>query len=86
MLSRVIIYGLVSLVILLGGYAFYQSRANKSLEVEVKNGEDAIVAYEQLLKIAPRDAVNKERKEMADEKINAIITDSNSISDDTYKL
>ena len=86
MLTKILMGLLLIIIIVFGIYVFYKSIEDTRQEDRIKNGEDAIVAYEQLLKVAPSDAVNKERKERADEEINKIINNGNSIVDNTYKL
>lgn len=86
MLTKVLIIGFILIFLIFSGYVYMKSIEDKIQEDAIKNGEEAIAAYEQLLKVAPSDAVNKERKERADEKINKIINNGNSIVDNTYKL
>ena len=86
MIERIIIYVLATLILLTGGYGYYQSRVNKSLRTENANKADAIAAYEQIIKVIPFSAMISERKETTGETINTIFSDdSNIVPDGIYK-
>ena len=86
MIERAIIYVLVTIIVILGGYGYYSKYKVKSLKEEVIELETENTRLEELLKIKPFEAVNRDRKERANEEINATISNSNSIPDDTYSL
>ena len=85
-LTRAIIGGMAVMVILSGGVALTERWKNKRLTVEVKNQEDAIVAYEQLLKVVPYNALSGEWKGDADEEIRNALDNNDSISNGRKRL
>ncbi len=85
-LTRAIIGGMAVMIILLGGMTVSERWKNKRLSIEVKNKDDAIVAYEQLLKVVPFNALSIEWKGEAGEDINKIINSDNVIHDGIKRL
>ncbi len=86
MIERIIIYILASIIVVLGGYGFYNKYKVKSLREEVIHLETENTRLEQLLKIKPFEAVNRDRKEKANNEINSTIHNDDSISDGGYRL
>lgn len=86
MIERSIIYVLISIIVILGGYGYYSKYKVKSLREEVINLETEITRLEQLLKVKPFEAVNRDRKEKANEEINSTISNDNSIADGVYRM
>ena len=85
-LERIIIYVLGSVIIILGGYGFYSKYRVKSLKEEVIYLETENIRLEQLLKIKPFEAVNRDRKEKANNEINSTISNDDVIRDGTYRM
>lgn len=86
MIERIIIYILTSIIVILGGYGFYSKYRVKTLTKEVIYLESENVRLEQLLKIKPFEAVNRDRKEKANDEINTTINNDNDISDGIYRM
>ena len=86
MVERIIIYILASVIVVLGGYGFYSKYKVKSLREEVIHLETENTRLEQLLKIKPFEAVNRDRKEKANEEINSTIHSDDAIPDNVYSL
>lgn len=86
MIDRLVIYVLTTIIVILGGYGYYSKYKVKSLREEVINLETEIIRLEELLKVRPFEAVNRDRKERANEEINSTINDDNTINDGTYRL
>lgn len=86
MIERSIIYVLATVIIILGGYGFYSKYKVKSLREEVIHLETENTRLEQLLKIKPFEAVNRNRKEKANEEINSTIHNDDAIPDNVYSL
>ena len=87
MFDKIKIYLLIGVVSLLVGSIVVLYINNKSLEnsnenltIEVSNGKKAIMAYEELLKVAPFEAKNKEKKENTDDKVNTLNSDGRLIT------
>ena len=85
-LDRAIMIGMAILLSMMGSYAFIEHRKAVKYSIDIKNKDDAIVAYEQLLKVVPFNSLTSERKDRADESINHIISDDNSIVDGKHRL
>ena len=86
MIERSIIYVLLTIIVILGGYGYYSKYKVKSLREEVIELGTEITRLEQLLKVKPFEAVNRDRKERANEEINATISNDDSILNGTYRL
>ena len=86
MINQIIIYGLSFLVVTFGVYMLYQKRVNASLIEDNQHQADAIVAYEQILKVIPFEALGEERRYKANEEINNTIRNDDIISDNLYRL
>ena len=74
------------LSIMLGGYSYSVHIQNESLKIDVKNRDQAIKAYEQILKTVPFNAIAKERKVNANEDINETLSNTNIITDGIKQL
>ena len=86
MFNNIITYLLVTVIVVLGGYGFYKARVVIGLEEENQHQADAIVAYEQILKVVPFEALGEERRVKANEEINTTISNDDTLADITYKL
>ncbi len=86
MIERIIIYILASIIVVLGGYGFYSKYKVKSLREEVVHLETENTRLEQLLKIKPFEAVNRDRKEKANDEINSAISNDSNIADGSYRM
>ncbi len=85
-IERIIIYILTAIIVILGGYGFYSKYKVKSLREEVVHLETENTRLEQLLRIKPFEAVQRDRKEKANDEINSTINDGSNIADGTYRL
>ena len=85
-LSAAITAGFIMLSIMLGGYSYSVHLKNESLKIDVKNRDQAIKAYEQMLKTVPFNAIAKERKINAKEDINETLSNTDAIMDNLYRL
>ena len=85
-LDRAIMIGMALLLAMMGGYAFTEHRKAVKYSIDIQNKDDAIIAYEQLLKVVPFNSLTSERKDKADESINHIINSDNSIVDGKHGL
>lgn len=86
MIERSIIYVLTTIIVILGGYGYYSKYKVKSLKEEVIDLEAENIRLEQLLKIKPFEAVNRDRKDKANEEINSTIHSDDAIPDNVYSL
>ncbi len=77
---------LVGIILFVSGFGIVQYMGKRSLEIENHNKDMAIVAYEAMIKTVPFEALTTERKEVADEEIIDIISDTTSIDDGSYSL
>ncbi len=77
---------LVGIILFVSGFGAVQYMGKRSLEIENHNKDMAIMAYEAILKTAPFEALTTERKEVADEEIIDIISDTTNIDDGNYSL
>ncbi len=86
MIERSIIYVMITVIIILGGYGFYSKYRVKSLREEVIHLETENTRLEMLLKIKPFEAVNRDRKEKANEEIDSTISNDSNIADGSYRM
>ncbi len=77
---------LVGVVLFVSGFGAVQYMGKRSLEIENHNKDMAIMAYEAMIKVVPFEALNTERKEVADEAIIDIISDTTIVDDGSYSL
>ena len=81
---KLYVYGGVFIVVT--SIISYLVLENKALKIDVQNGEEAIVAYESLLKSAPFEAKFTEMLGRSNVDINKTLSDVSSISDGNYSL
>ena len=77
---------LIGAILLVSGFGIVQYMGKRSLETENHNKDMAIMAYEAMIKTVPFEALTTERKEVADEEIIDIISDTSIINDGSYSL
>ena len=75
---------LIGVILFVSGFGVVQYMGKRSLEIENHNKDMAIMAYEAMIKTVPFEALTNERKEVADEEIIDIISDTSIISDGTH--
>ncbi len=77
---------LVGSILFVSGLGVVQYMEKRRLEIDNHNKDMAIMAYEAMIKTVPFEALTTERKEVADEKIIDIISDTTNIDDGSYSL
>ena len=77
---------LIGAILFVSGFGVIQYMSKRSLEIENHNKDMAIMAYEAMIKTVPFEALTTERKEVADEEIIDIISDTTNIDDGSYSL
>lgn len=86
MFNKILIYALISVFMFFGSIVVIQHFKIAKLEVNVIEKNNAIQAYEELLKVIPFNRMVEERIENVEDEINATLSDDNSIADGSYKL
>ena len=76
----------VGIILFVGMFGVVQYMKAENLKIEVHNKDMAILAYEQVLKNVPFEALNTERKEKANEEINTTISNTAHVDDGNYSL
>ncbi len=77
---------LIGVILFVSGFGAVQYMSKRSLEIENHNKDMAIMAYEAMIKTVPFEALTTERKEVADEEIIDITSDTTNIDDGSYSL
>lgn len=78
------IFGVILLTVV--SYTVVLHLDNRNYEIDNKNAQDAIQAYEALIKTLPFDTEIKEQKGVANEQTSTILTNTNSIPDGKYRM
>lgn len=86
MLTRILAYALLAVTLFSGVLIAIQHFKISKLEVNVIENENAIQAYEELLKVIPFNRMVEERSDNAEDEINATLNNSNGINDGVYRL
>ena len=85
MLTRIIIGAVLIIFVGLGTSLTLSNMKLSRLEKENKNLNEAVIAYEELIKVVPFNRISKERSENAKDDINATLSNDNVISDGVYR-
>lgn len=86
MITKFLVYVILFITVSLGSFAITLYIENGSLEDDNKNKDQAIQAYEEIIKVIPYNTLAKERNSNAKEEINATLSNDNSIRDGHYRL
>ena len=86
MINKILVYIIISLFMFFGSVVVIQHFKISKLEVNVIQKENAIQAYEELLKVIPFNHMVDERISNAKDDINATLDNNNAIIDGTYRL
>ena len=85
-LNKFIMYGLIAIIGVLISVLTIQHFKIAKFKVDIIQKDNAISAYEELLKVVPFNRMVEERIGNAKEEINATLSDDNIIPDATYRL
>ena len=85
MINKVIIYALVAALVASVGYAVKEKIVNIRISSENNDLNEAVSHYEEMVKILPYNVLAKERKEKANEEINATLG-NDSVINGTFRL
>ena len=85
MITRIIIGIVLVIFVGLGTSLTLSNMKLNRLEIENKNLNEAVIAYEELIKVVPFNRISKERSENAKDDINATLSNDNAIPDGLYR-
>lgn len=86
MINKILIYAIIAVTVFFGSIVAIQHFKIARLEVNVIEKDNAIQAYEELLKVIPFNRMVEERISNAEDEINATLNDSSSIPNGSYRL
>ena len=85
MLTRIIIGAVLIIFVGLSTSLTLSNIKLNRLEKENKNLNEAVIAYEELIKVVPFNRISKERSDNAKDDISATLSNDNVISDGVYR-
>ena len=86
MINKIILYAILLVFVGLTSVVVMQKFKIGTLESNTQELENAVSAYEELLRVIPFNRMIEERSDNANEDINNTLNDNNAISDGTYRL
>ena len=86
MINKIILYAILLVFVGLTSVVVMQKFKIGTLESNTQELENAVSAYEELLRVIPFNRMIEERSDNANEDINSTLNDNNAISDGTYRL